>query len=118
MKHYGIEQWVDFTRGLSDLNEHQEMTAHLGSGVRTAAGSRSSRRSYMPRAAAWQRIRFRIGSSPGRLHFPGPGACGCETGIRLPVELIFDSLLVPVPAGLAPHGRLAGRDCIARAIAR
>src|SRR5437899_2806747 len=32
MKHYGIEQWADFTRGLSDLSDHDQMTAHLGSG--------------------------------------------------------------------------------------
>ena len=101
MKHYGIEQWADFTRGLSGLNEHHEMTAHLASGCENCrelaeftkklqVTCNSLAVQEVPEAA----VRLARSLFPVRAH------AVVKRGMRLPIELIFDSLLVPVPAGL------------------
>jgi len=105
MKHYGIEQWADFTRGLSELNEHQEMTAHLRSGCencrRLAEFTKklhTTCRSLAMYEVPASTVRLACSIFPPRAHAAVPS--GGRRGIRLPVELIFDSLLVPAPAGL------------------
>ena len=86
MKHYGIEQWADFTRGLSGLNEHHEMTAHLASGCENCrelaeftkklqVTCNSLAVQEVPEAA----VRLARSLFPVRAHtvLPGRGACVC-----------------------------------------
>ena len=101
MKHYGIEQWADFTRGLSDFNEHKEMTAHLGSGCENCR--RLAEFTKKLHATCRSLAMYEVPASTVRLArsiFPRRAQAAVKRGIRLPVELIFDSLLVPAPAGL------------------
>src|SRR3954447_19050611 len=101
MKHYGIEQWADFTRRLSDLDEHHEMTAHLGSGCKNCR--RLAEFTKKLHATCSSLAVQQIPESAVRLAgsiFPVRAHAAVKRGIRVPVELIFDSLLVPVPAGL------------------
>ncbi len=104
MKHYGIEQWADFARGVSDPGERDQMTAHLGSGCESCRRLAEFTKKLH---ATCNNLAMQVPESAVRLArsiFPArPHAVvkrGVKRGMRLPVELIFDSLLVPVPAGL------------------
>ena len=101
MKHYGIEQWADFIRGLSNTNEQDEMTAHLGSGCdncRRLAEFTKKVHATCSSLAAQQ-----VPDSTVRMArsiFPVRARAATKRVNLLPIELIFDSLLVPAPAGL------------------
>jgi len=89
------------TRGLSDLNERDRMTAHLESGCencRQLAEFTKKLHATCNRLAVQQ-----VPESTVRLArsiFPARAGATSKRGNRLPIELIFDSLLVPAPAGL------------------
>jgi hypothetical protein len=101
MKHYTIEKWVDFFRGLTATEERAEMELHLASGCeecqslsrltsRLVDTSRNLASTEVPDYA------MRL----ARAIFPVRVAQRPTRGNRLPIELIFDSFLVPAPAGL------------------
>ncbi len=101
MKHYGIEQWADFVRGLSDFNEHSRMAAHLGSGCGNCRQLAEFTKKVQ--ATCTSLSVQQIPESTVRLArsiFPARAHPVVKRRMRLPVELIFDSLLVPAPAGL------------------
>jgi hypothetical protein len=101
MKHYVIDQWADFARGLLAREAHTEMQEHLDGGCRkchslwdfttklTATCTGLATEVVPERALRLARAIF-----PVRLH-DRP-----KRGNALPVELIFDSFLVPSPVGL------------------
>jgi hypothetical protein len=101
MKHYGIAQWVDFSRDLLSPVERGEMQDHLASGCSecgatlgfcdklTGACGRMAA-SVVPEDALRQAMGI----------FPKPPAERPKRTFRIPAELVYDSFLVPSPAGL------------------
>src|SRR5689334_2566519 len=101
MKHFGIIQWVDYARGVTPEEEGRRMRHHLASGCAECQGildfceklavvCRTAAPCHVPDSAAQQAhsiFQARLLERPKRL-------------LRIPVELIFDSFLVPAPAGL------------------
>ena len=101
MKHYAIDLWVDFTRGLSAGENRAQMQGHLQSGCRkcrqlsdftTKVSVTCTSLSTDPVPESTVRLARAI--FPVRVH-DRP-----TRGNRLPIELIFDSFLVPSPVGL------------------
>ncbi len=101
MTHYGIVQWVDYARGVAAEGEHTAMQAHLAAGCvecgRLAAFCESLAR-VCRGMALWEApesvVRRARAICPERV----PGSP--KRAMRIPIELIFDSFLVPAPAGL------------------
>ncbi len=101
MKHYAIEEWVDFNRGV------------VGAGAsRCDVGAPSGRMSGL-HPSFWfplEIVRYLCegcrSEAPeaalrlARAIFPSRISNGPKRGSRLPVEMIFDSLLMPATAGL------------------
>ena len=101
MKHQGIAQWVDFARGLTPEPQGSMMREHLATGcpqcrqvldfcdklARLCLVMASNR---APDAAARQ----------ARAIFPIRWPDRSRRTVRVPIELIYDSFLVPVPAGM------------------
>ena len=101
MKHYAIDEWVDFTRGMVAGTDAVQMLAHLRSGcVECGRLSEFSSKLSMTCAglasAAVPDSTLRL----ARAIFPVRMQDRPTRGNRLPVEMIFDSLLVPSPVGL------------------
>jgi hypothetical protein len=100
MKHFGIIEWVDFTRGVAPEVEKARMRAHLDAGCPECEGiaefcnkltgvCRNMAPSRVPDALVQQaRSIFQAKLVRPKRQF------------RIPVELIYDSFLVPAPAGL------------------
>jgi hypothetical protein len=101
MKHYAIDQWADFTRGLLAGEAQTQMQAHLDSGCQkcrplwdfttklTVTCNRLATDPVPEPAVRLARAIF-----PVRVHDQP------KRGNRLPIEVIFDSFLVPSPVGL------------------
>jgi hypothetical protein len=100
MKHYSIEQWVDYSRALVAPAERDRMQSHLADGctgcdrlsmltARLAGTCTSLSQVEIPEHAV------RI----ARAIFPVRTPERPKRGNRLPIELIFDSFLAPAPAG-------------------
>lgn len=101
MNHYGIAQWVDFARGLVPQETRMEMQDHL------AAGCTDCQKSlYFCDKLA--RICRQMGTDAVpdyavrnvRAMFPASAPKTPKRAFRIPIQLIYDSFLVPVPAGL------------------
>src|SRR5271157_581137 len=101
MKHFGIIQWVDFTRGVVTDAEAVRMREHLASGCAECKGiaefcnklaevCRTMAPSRVPDAAVQQ----------ARSIFQAKLIQRPKRQFRIPIELIYDSFLVPAPAGL------------------
>jgi hypothetical protein len=101
MKHFGIIQWVDFTRGVMPEAEGSRMREHLAAGCAECQGiadfcmklaglCRSMPAARVPDAVVEQ----------ARSIFQAKVVQRPKRQFRIPVELIFDSFLVPAPAGL------------------
>jgi hypothetical protein len=101
MMHYGIAHWVDFARGLVRETDQAAMREHLASGCsecgqlvnfcdKLASDCREMARRDVPESAV--RLAHAI--------FPINGPPEPKRAARTPVELIFDSFLMPSPAGL------------------
>lgn len=100
MKHYGIAQWVDFARGLvtaedaaamrnhaSTCQECRDMADYCSNLARVCKGME-------PSDVPDDVIRKALSVFP--VQFSGRP----KRSFRIPVELIYDSFLVPAPAGL------------------
>jgi hypothetical protein len=101
MKHYGIAHWVDFARGVTPEQEGKMMREHLATGclecrevldfcdklasVCLALASYRAPEGAVRHAQAIFPIRWRDRS---------------KRAVRIPIELIYDSFLVPAPAGM------------------
>jgi hypothetical protein len=99
MTHYGFHEWVDFARGAGDQAGFAAMREHLETGCaecgQVAAFFKSLARVCQGLAAAPDSVtRLARAICPAR-----PSAPVRHSG-RIPVELIFDSFLVPASAGL------------------
>jgi hypothetical protein len=101
MKHYAIDQWADFTRGLLTSEARTQMQTHVQSGCSkcrqlsdftTKLAATCS--NYMTDDVPESTVRL------ARAIFPVRTYDRPKRGNRLPIELIFDSFLVPSPVGL------------------
>jgi hypothetical protein len=101
MNHYAIDQWVDYSRGLVNADESTKMRTHLTEGCpeckrlfdftsKLAVACSGSTSTQVPENA------LRL----ARAIFPVTIQDRPNRGNRIPIELIFDSFLVPQPAGL------------------
>jgi hypothetical protein len=101
MKHFAIEQWVDFSRDVIDSKEYTRMENHLATGCEECRklADLTQRLSNACAAIAASQVpesTVRL----ARAIFPVRVKDRPRRGSRLPVELIFDSFLAPAPAGL------------------
>ena len=101
MKHYGIAQWVDYTRGLVPEMDGSAMQRHLTSGCsecQELADFCSKVSNICQDMASVSVPEWVVRSA--RSIFPAREAVSPRRLLRIPVELIYDSFLVPAPAGL------------------
>ena len=102
MKHYAIDQWVDFTRGVVAGDEAAQMLAHLRSGCadcRRLSDFTLEVVRYLCGVGLRRRCRNRS-LRLARAIFPVRMQDRPKRGNRLPIEMIFDSFLVPSAVGL------------------
>ena len=100
MKHYAIDQWADVTRGLLTDEEGAQMQVHE-SGCRKC--HQLSDFTTKLTATCTSLATDPVPESTVRLAraiFPVQAHDRPNRGNRLPIELIFDSFLVPFPMGL------------------
>src|SRR5690242_10717535 len=100
MSHYAIDQWADLNRGLLTGNEAMQMRAHAGTcgechrlsefTLKLTKICASSANITVPESA------LRL----ARAIFPVRITSRPKRGNRIPIELIFDSFLAPMPVGL------------------
>ena len=101
MKHQGIAQWVDFARGLTPEPQGSMMREHLATGCpecrqvldfcdKVARLCLAMAPNRAPEAAVRQ----------ARAIFPVRWPDRSRRAVRVPIELIYDSFLVPAPAGM------------------
>jgi hypothetical protein len=101
MNHYAIDEWVDFSRGLVTDGDGARMRAHLAAGcadcrhlseftTKLAHACSNTAAAQVPESA----LRM------ARAIFPVRLPDRPKRGSRIPIELIFDSFLVPAPVGL------------------
>src|ERR1019366_8204891 len=100
MKHFGIAQWVDFARGVTPEAEGSIMREHLATGClecrQVVAFCDKLARvclAVAPHRAPESAVRN------ARAIFPIRWPDRPKRGVRIPIELIYDSFLVPVLAG-------------------
>ena len=101
MKHYGIDEWADFTRGLLAGEQRAQMQSHLQSGCQKC--HRLSDFATRLAAACTGLAEHPVPESTVRLAraiFPVRVQQRPERGNRVPIELIFDSFLAPSAVGL------------------
>jgi hypothetical protein len=101
MKHYGIAQWVDFTRSLVPPEQRGEMQDHLADGCTDCQAALN----FCDKLA---RVCSQLAACvvpdnavrQARAIFPVRPLERPKRAFRIPIELIYDSFLVPAPAGL------------------
>jgi len=101
MKHYAIDQWADFTRGVVSGENAAQMLAHLRSGCADCQQLsqftvKLSKTCLVLNSAPVPESSLRL----ARAIFPVRMGDRPKRGNRVPIEMIFDSFLVPSPAGL------------------
>jgi hypothetical protein len=101
MTHYGIEQWVDFSRDLVGPEEREQMTGHLAGGCAECEQLSSLTSRLVVTCGNLMAIEVPdYALRMARAIFPVRAPERPKRGNRLPIELIFDSFLVPAPVGL------------------
>ena len=101
MKHYGVREWVDFARRVGALAEQVAMASHLEEGcdecgqLARFCQQLAGVASVMSRERVPEKV-----TRCARAIFPARQASGWKRAIRVPVELVYDSFLVPIPVGL------------------
>jgi hypothetical protein len=101
MKHYGIPEWVDFTRGLLPETDAAAMRSHLAAGC---AGCREledfcSTLADICRGMAGCEVPEWVVRN-ARAICPARKIENPKRALRIPAQLIYDSFLLPAPAGL------------------
>jgi hypothetical protein len=100
MNHFGIGQWVDFARNLVAADKQTAMRNHLATGCKECGdeaaffGRLAVVTQAMTAVAPEWAVARALAIVPGRTPKPA------RRVFRIPVELIYDSFLVPAPAGL------------------
>jgi hypothetical protein len=106
MKHFALDQWVDFSRGLVSAEDAIRMSNHLVAGC-TSCQREADFCSHLTNVCQrLQTQRQGIEKVPesvlrmAKAIFPVNASARPKRGMLLPIELIFDSFLVPSPVGL------------------
>ena len=101
MKHYGIAQWVDFARGVTLEQEGRTMREHLATGC-LECGPFAEFCDKLARVclalAPYRAPEAAVRNA--RAIFPMRWPDRPKGAVRIPVESIYDSFLVPVAAGM------------------
>jgi hypothetical protein len=101
MKHYTIEQWVDYCRNLGEVEPRAQMHVHLAEGCKDCHRLWAVSAKLVATCGTMDAIEVPdYALRMARAIFPVRIPERPRRGSRLPLELIFDSFLVPVPAGL------------------
>ncbi|MEO8591907.1 MAG: hypothetical protein ABI759_01170 [Candidatus Solibacter sp.] len=101
MKHYAIDQWADFTRGLLPDAVRAEMQQHQATGCPTCRELAEFTSKLTETCVSM--AQDQVPESMVRLAraiFPVRTAQRPRRGSRLPIELVFDSFLMPAAVGL------------------
>jgi hypothetical protein len=103
MKHYDVPQWVDFARGVMQGLDVEAMRSHLAGGCSDCGETAQFYetlnqvcRTMVSNPAPDWAVRNAKAIFPANLRHSRPSF----RAVRIPVELIYDSLLAPLPAGL------------------
>jgi hypothetical protein len=107
MKHYGVSPLVDFARGILAEPEAEALRTHL-------AGGCSECGDLVEFGGSLSGICGQMAANPvpewvvrrARAIFPGRSTAEPTRAKRLPVELIYDSLISPEPAGLRANWQM------------
>jgi hypothetical protein len=101
MTHYVMEQWVDFSRNLGDGEERARMHGHLATGCGECTRLLAVTTKLVATCGQLNAIEVpEYAMRMARAIFPLRMPERPKRGNRLPIELIFDSFLVPATAGL------------------
>jgi len=101
MKHYGVAEWVDLARGLVSDDNGLSMRSHLAAGctecedLANFCESLNVVRQQMETSVPPESL-----VRNAKAIFPMHAVVEPQRAFRLPVQLIYDSLLAPEPAGL------------------
>jgi hypothetical protein len=101
MKHHGIAQWADYARGLTPESEGLGMRDHLATDCPECRQALEfcDKLTRVCLAMAPNRAPEAVVRDAQAI-FPIRRPDRSGRGIRIPVELIFDSFLVPAPVGM------------------
>jgi hypothetical protein len=101
MKHYGIAEWVDYARDLVTETDGSAMRGHLADGCTDCmdAAAFSDRLTDVCSVMMTQTVPDNV-VRMARAIFPIQPQTRTRRVFRIPVELIYDSFLMPAPAGL------------------
>jgi hypothetical protein len=101
MKDYTIAQWIDFARGISPENEARQMREHLAGGCASCQelATFCDSLAQVCRGAS-DHVAPEPAARCARAIFPAPIAKPSQRRFRLPIEMIYNSFLSPVPVGL------------------
>ena len=100
MKHYKIEDWVDFSRGIADTAEGVHMRSHLEKGCKQCQSLAGFTEKFAGACRGGASVEVpEFAMRIARAIFP-VAAQRPRRGNRIPIELIFDSFLTPAPSGL------------------
>jgi len=101
MKHYGIVEWVDFARGVTPAEDRPIMWEHLASGcpVCRQVVAFCEKLARICSGAALRPVPDGV-LRQARALFPVRPPAPVRRPFRIPLTLVYDSLLVPAPAGL------------------
>jgi len=109
MKHYSLEQWTDFVRGVTDEGTRAAMAAHLELGCARCAKAADTLRQVgdiladeskyqVPEHAVRCARAIFASQRPQIMRIP-----------RLAVQLLYDSIREPLPAGIRARDQLTRR---------
>ena len=101
MSHYRLDQWVDFTRGVATVDDRREIQNHLTSGCDDC---RNAERFYRKLAVICERLGAAAAPEQAvqraKAIFPAGPQPWPKRALRIPIQLIYDSFLIPAPVGL------------------
>jgi hypothetical protein len=100
MTHYGIAQWVDFSRDLIPPGRRDEMQGHLSA----CTDCQAAFDFYAKLTRVFRRVVESVvpedAVRKARSVFPAQPATRSKRPFRISAALVYDSFLVPAPAGL------------------
>ena len=101
MKHYAIDEWADFSRGLGTAEDRAQMQSHLAGGCDDCNRLNSLTTKLAATCGRMTAIEVPdYALRMARAIFPVRLPNRPKRGNRLPIELIFDSFLSPAAVGL------------------
>lgn len=103
MRHFSMEEWIDFARGVVGPRERSEMESHLNDGCEPCSKSLGLwRRMYEAgrREAAYAPPASAVAMVKGTFGIHGPRKAGAGRVAEAIAKLLFDSAATPLVAGV------------------